>query len=218
MLSVTDLPTPPSGSRIVFFVDQDGGLQLKWSLRTSSDTRRFDIVVLGCFLIVFYPATLFIVIGFVRNLERVKWVALMVIPWVFVIAQVTRSFLLLIKPTSPESILLSSDTIVYDPGCYHMSIHNYRRGDFCPPLGVLGQQVRPILTARRVEVRTIRLENSEGRRRLILDVDHDSVELGKVLNKRENEWLCTVLQGWLQTSRDGKGDASRDASHFFLEP
>jgi hypothetical protein len=186
-----DVPTLPEHS-IVTVDEHDDGLRFAWPLWPSYWSRRFIICLCAINLPIFWTMAIALIIAFLLG-HRYLF-ELVAIPMIMGLTRVTRHFFQLIRPTHPESVLLSSESITYDPGCFPRPNMSKVKPD--PP--VLGLPKRPALAMRRNEIRNCLLDRSTKRTRLILEIDEETIEVGEVLNDAEITYLFAILQRWLR--------------------
>lgn len=110
----------------------------------------------------------------------------------------------LVQPTRPESVTLSEDVLVHDPGSSSVdAVHRYgiRPYQRSWPQGGWG----PPPTRNRKRVAVLKddlgkfvLDRVGERQRLSFDRGADRIEIGESLREPEREWLWRVLEGWRQ--------------------
>ncbi len=186
-----DAPTLPEHS-IVTVDGHDDGLRFAWPLWSSYWNRRFTICFVAINLPIFWAMAIALIIAFL--LGHRHFFQLVAIPMIIGLTRVTRDFLQLIRRTRSESVLLSSESISYDPGCFPRPNMSKVKPD--PP--VLGLPKRPALTMRRNDIRNCLLDRSAKSARLILEIDEEGIEVGEVLNDAEKAYLFAILQRWLK--------------------
>jgi hypothetical protein len=112
---------------------------------------------------------------------------------------------LLLRPQSPESVMLGHDEFVYDTGSaapvffYNPAWMFRHRNAMTNPFSLLFQKRKTYAMARS-ECPEFVLEGIGEEQRLRFDSGVERVVIGESLSEPEREWLAGVLQEW----REGK--------------
>ena len=197
MITGMEISALPRGSTIRL-VNSPDGLCLTWP-NSDGGTVRYGIAAFLLFWLVCWACGEFSVI---KHLVAIKangprlFLALWMAGWTLGGLMAVKFLFGVVRAPKPEKLIFSRDYFIHDPGSEVLSGFSRRRRDSGVPSPAESLQELRTTRVMRTALGAINLSFEGKRRRLILEVGADRIEVGRHLEEPDKEWLAAVLRAW----------------------
>lgn len=188
-----DISQPPVNSSIKVDPSPEG-LKLSWSLPTSAG--RFFVTAFMLFWLCGWAAGEVMAIkqllaGNIR-LFTIGWLGAWTVGGAIAMLAIWNS----LRPMRPETVLLSFDSFTHFPGYAPVVGGGLQNNGKMPSLREWLQKPVSLTLSRQLLASGFTLDRVGERQRLFFDHGANRIEIGKVLNEPEREWLRELLEKW----------------------